>query len=148
MALSRAKHSRARRKRSHCRLSAKLNTDETFLWLAQNILMQQLNYATKYLGSACQTPCVNNAITHFRCTDKTIHNHAILLSHLTQAKFHQITRKNSTYWQINTSGLFPYTHLIQVHGCTVTRSADQHRLGFTPGKSWPGSKVICNFALT
>ena len=34
--------------------SAKLNTDETFLWLAQNILVQQLNHATTYLSSACQ----------------------------------------------------------------------------------------------
>ena len=32
-----------------------------------------------------------------------------------------------SYWQINTFGLFSYTRLIQVPGCTVTRSAHQHR---------------------
>ena len=33
--------------------SAKLNTEERFLWLAQNILVQQLNHATTYASSAC-----------------------------------------------------------------------------------------------
>ena len=49
------------------------NTDETFLWLAQNILAKlQFNHAITYLS----TPCGNHTIAHFRCTDKTIHNHA------------------------------------------------------------------------
>ena len=46
-------------------------------------------------------------------------------------KYHRITRKNSTYWQIkNTSGLFPYTRPIQVHRC---RDTYFHSLG--PGQS-------------
>ena len=49
--------------------SANLNTDGTFLWLAQNILVQHLNYATTYLSSAM-------SITQFRGTDTTVHNHA------------------------------------------------------------------------
>ena len=52
------------------------------------------------------------------------------------AKYHQITRKHSAYWQINTSRLFSHTRLFQVPGCTVTRSADQH-IPFCPGQSSP-----------
>ena len=52
--------------------SANLKTDETFLRLAQNILVQQLNKATTYLS----TTCGNHTITQFRGTDTTIHNHA------------------------------------------------------------------------
>ena len=56
--------------------SAKLNTDETFLPLAQNILAKpQFNHAITYLS----TPCGNHtitAITHFRVTGKTVDNHA------------------------------------------------------------------------
>ena len=37
--------------------------------------------------------------------------------------------------QINTSGLFSYTRLIQVPGCRVTRSADHLSLVFTPEKN-------------
>ena len=67
---------------------------------------------TEYFGPTTQprdhipefclsTPCGNHKITHFRGTDTTIHNHAyIIISRLTQAKYHQITRKNSAYWQI------------------------------------------------
>ena len=55
------------------KVQAKLNTDETFLWLGQNILAKlQFNHAITYLS----TPCANHTITHFRNTDKTIHNHA------------------------------------------------------------------------
>ena len=46
-----------------------------------------------------------------------------------------VTRKNSAYWQENTSGLFSYTRLIQVPGCRVTRSADHLSLVFSPEKS-------------
>ena len=43
-----------------------LNTDETFLWLAQNILAKpQFNDAITYLS----TPCGNHIITNFRRTD-------------------------------------------------------------------------------
>ena len=64
-------------------------------------------------------------------------------------QYHRITRKNSAYWHINTSGLFSNTRLIQVPGCRVTRSADHLSLVFTPEKnSWPGSKFTGNFALT
>ena len=53
-----------------------------------------------------------------------------------KARIKLITQKKSAYmyWQINTSGLFSYTHLIQVPQCTVTLSG-------------PGSKLTCNFAL-
>ena len=45
----------------------------------------------------------------------------IIVRRLTQAKYHRITRKNSAYWQINTSELFSYTRLVQVPGYTITR---------------------------
>ena len=38
-----------------------LNTEETFLWLAQNILAKQLNHATTYLS----TPCGNHTVETF-----------------------------------------------------------------------------------
>ena len=86
---------------------------------------------TEYFGATAQprhripkfclsTPCGNHAITHFSVLIRlstTTHTP----SRLTQAEYHQITRKNSAYWQINTSELFSYTCLIQVRGCTVTR---------------------------
>ena len=62
-------------------------------------------------------------ITNRHSTSTTTHN----LVTFNIAKYHQITRKNAACFQINTSGLFSYTRLIQVPGCTVTRSADQHR---------------------
>ena len=62
-------------------------------------------------------------ITNCHSTSTTTHN----LVTFNIAKYHQITRKNAAYLQINTSGLFSYTRLIQVPGCTVTRSGDQHR---------------------
>ena len=43
-----------------------------------------------------------------------------------------MTRKNSAYWQINTTGLFTYTRLIQVPGCSATWTADQRRARFIP----------------
>ena len=64
-----------------------------------------------------------------------------MLSRLTQAKYHRITRKNSAYWQINTTRRFSYTRLIQVPGCSATWTADQHRARFHtrigPGQSSP-----------
>ena len=66
-------------------------------------------------------------------TMRKSHNHAlsqhwydcpqprIVFSRLTQAKYHQITRKNSAYWQIDTSWLLSYIRFIQVPGRTVTR---------------------------
>ena len=59
---------------------------------------------------------------------------SIIFSRLTQVKYHRITRKNSAYWQKNTSGLFSYNRLIQTPGCRVTRSADQLSLVVTPEK--------------
>ena len=59
--------------------SANLDTDETFSWLTQNILVQQLNNATTYLS----TLCGNHTITHFRGTDP---QPRIIFSRLTQAK--------------------------------------------------------------
>ena len=81
-------------------------------------------------------------ITNRHSTSTTTHN----LVTFNIAKYHQITRKNAAYWQINTSGSFSYTRLIQVPGCTVTRSADQHRPCFNTrnkrslglGESSPG----------
>ena len=56
-----------------------------------------------------------------------------------------MTRKNSAYCQINTSGLFSYTLLIQVPGCRVTRSADHVSLVFTPEKSLgPGQSLTAS----
>ena len=65
----------------------------------------------------------------------------IIFSRLT----HRITQKNSAYWQSKTSGFFSCTRLIQVPGCKVTRTADQHRARFHsrkktclgPGQSTP-----------
>ena len=64
-----------------------------------------------------------------------------------ELRYHRITRKNSAYWQIHTSGLFSYSCLIQVPGCRVTRSADQRRPWLHTRKSWPGSKFCDNFVL-
>ena len=38
--------------------------------------------------------------------------------------------ENSGFWQKNTTTNLSYARLIQVRGCTVTRSLDQHRLCF------------------
>ena len=62
----------------------------------------------------------------------------------------KITRKNSAYCQINAPWLFSYTRLIQVRGCRVTRSADQHspcfqtrkKLSLGPCQSWQSSPAI------
>ena len=53
--------------------SAKPNTDETILMsgtdcLGETALNQDITYVS--------TPCGNHTITHFRGTDKAIHNHA------------------------------------------------------------------------
>ena len=71
-------------------------------------------------------------ITNCHSTSTTTHN----LVTFNIAKYHQITRKNAAYLQINTSGLFSYTRLIQVPGCTVTRSGDQHRPCFHTRNKW------------
>ena len=78
----------------------------------------------------------NHTSTHFRSTNPNPPPR-IIFSRLTQGKYHQITRRNLAYLQINSSGLFSYTRIIQVPGCTVTRSADQHRPCF---HTRPGSK--------
>ena len=53
--------------------SAKLNTDETILMAGIEYLAKpQFNHEIRYLS----TPCGYHTITHFRGTDKTIHNHA------------------------------------------------------------------------
>ena len=85
------------------------------LWLAQNILVKQPNHATTYHT----IPHTFAALINLSATP---HNP---FSRLIWAKYHQITQKHSAYWQINNSSLFSRTRLIQVPGCTVTRSADQ-----------------------
>ena len=75
----------------------------------------------------------NHTITHFHSTDKSIRNPALSLLNFNMSK---ITRKHTAYWQINTSRLFSHTRLIQVPGCTVTRSADQ-QIPCCPGQSSP-----------
>ena len=63
-----------------------------------------------------------------RDTDNAIHNHAQFSDvSVTQAKYHQITRKNSAYWQINTSGLFSYTRTYSSSRMYSHTAADQHR---------------------
>ena len=84
------------------------------------------NYDTVYYKRLRQVLQSAMIITNCHSTSTTTHN----LVTFNIAKYHQITRKNAAYLQINTSGLFSYTRLIQVPGCTVTRSADQHRPGF------------------
>ena len=86
--------------------SAKLNTDGTFLWLAQNILVQH--------------PQPRHHISEFCHVNHTISRHwydcpqpRIIFSHFTQAKYHQITRKNSAYWQIDTSWLLSHIRFIR-----------------------------------
>ena len=115
--------------------SANLDTDETFSWLTQNILMQQLNNATTYLS----TLCGNHTITHFRGTDP---QPRIIFSRLTQAK---LSSNNS-----DKLSLLADKHLVTFLGCTIARLTDQHRPCFytRKKKSWPGSKFTCNFALT
>ena len=51
--------------------------------------------------------------------------------------------ENSAYCQINTSGLFSYSRLIQVPGCRVTRSGNHLSLVFTPEKVLARSKFTC-----
>ena len=68
---------------------------------------------------------LQSAMIITNCHSKSVTTHNLVTFNI--AKYHQITRKNAAYWQINTSGLFSYTRLIQVPRCTVTRSADQHR---------------------
>ena len=106
------------------------------LWLAQNILVQQPNHATTYLSSSCQ----HNPETTQSHTFAALINLSATpynpFSRLIWAKYHQITRKHSAYWQINTSRLFSHTRLIQVPGCTDTRSADQ-QICCCPGQSSP-----------
>ena len=106
---------------------------------------------TEYFGA---TPQLRDHIPEFCHVNHTISRHwydcpqpRTIFSHLTQAKYHQITRKNSACWQIDTSWLLSYIRFIQVLGRTVTRSADQHRPCFHTEKSWPGTKFACNFAL-
>ena len=55
---------------------------------------------------------------------------------------------------MNNFGLFSYTRLIQVPGCTHTVGTPASGADylpaypvFTPEKDWPGSKFTCNFAL-
>ena len=52
-----------------------LNTDEMFLWLAQNILVPTAQPRDHTPEFCLSTPCGNHTITHFRGTDTTIHNH-------------------------------------------------------------------------
>ena len=89
---------------------------------------------TEYFGATAQQRDHIPLNTVWKSHNHTLSQHwydypqtRIIFLRLTQAKYHQITRKNSACWQINTSWLFSYTRLIQVPGCTVTRLADQHR---------------------
>ena len=63
-----------------------------------------------------------------------------------------ILRKNSAYWQINSSKLFSYTRLVQVPGCIITRSADKPiDLVFTPEKKvlgWVKVHLQCRSRLS
>ena len=96
---------------------------------------EQLNHATTYLNSACQHDA---EITQS-------HTFVALMRLSTTTRNLRITPKNSSYWQINTSGLFSYKRLIQVPWCTVTQSADQHRPVFTPEKNSGLVKVHLQF---
>ena len=106
--------------------SAKLNTDETFLWLAQSILAKpQLNHAITYLS----IPFGNQTITHFRGTDKIIPT----TYHLLTFKTSEISSNNSEKLSLLADKhlwTFTYTCLIQVSGCKGTRTADEHRACF------------------
>ena len=71
---------------------------------------------TEYFGETAVQPRDHIPVN----TTRKSHNHTlspnwqgypqplIILSRLTQAKYHRITRKNSAHWQINTSGRFSY----------------------------------------
>ena len=100
------------------------------LWLAQNILAKQPNHTTTYLSSAFQHHAeITQSHTFVALIRLSTTTHNLLT--FNTAKYHQRTQKNSAYRQINTSGLFSYTHLIHVPGCTVTRLADQCTFCFT-----------------
>ena len=88
--------------------SAKLNTDEPFLWLAQNILVQQLNHATTYpTSSACQV--------------STSWNHTI--SHL----FAELIRLSTTAHNLLT---FNTRQISSNNSEKLSLLADKHRLTF------------------
>ena len=93
---------------------------------------------TEYFGETAVQPRDHIPVNTMRKSLTQSHTFAALirlstiLSRLTQAKYHRITRKNSAYWQINTTGLFTYTRLIQVPGCSATWTADQRRARFIP----------------
>ena len=86
-----------------------------FLWLAQNILVQQLNHATKYLSSACQH--------HAGITQS--HTYVALIQPSTKFNKSEISLNNSeklSLLQLNTSRLFCYTRHYsssQMHSHTV-----------------------------
>ena len=83
-------------------------------------LVQQLNHATTYLSSACQHHAkITQSHTFPALMRLSTTAHTLLMSNTSGISSNN--SENSAYWQINTSGLFSYTCLIQVRGCTVTR---------------------------
>ena len=112
--------------------SAKLNTDETF-------------YGSHRIFW-CNSSTTRPHTCQHRAEITQSHTFAVLIRLSTAThnlqNYHQITWKNSAYWQINTSWLSSCTSHILVPGCTVTRLADKHRPCFHTR-----SKFVGNFAL-
>ena len=124
--------------------STKLNTERNNINGWHRIFWRNRSSTTR--SHTCQHHAEITQSHTFAALSKTIHNHSIIFSRLTYANYHRITRKNSAYCQINTSGIFSYTRLIKVPRCRVTRSADHLSLVFTPEKkSWPGSEFTWQF---
>ena len=134
-------------------------TSYRFPFRKLNYRIKQFQYLFRFVSSNTISPTRSRTCQHHTEITQS-HTFAALIRlsttthNLLTFNISEISSENSTYWQVNASGLFSYTRLIQVPGCRVTRSADHLSLVFTPEKnlvgvkSWPGSKFTCNFALT
>ena len=89
--------------------SAKLNTDETFLWLTQSILVEQLNNTTTYLSTPCGNYTIQSQVFAALIRQS---KPSIIFPRLTQAKYHQITQKNSEILSSEKLNLLLDKHLL------------------------------------
>ena len=105
---------------------ASLNTDKTFLWLAQNILTKQLNHTTIYLSTPCEITQTHTFASLISLSTTTHNLLTFNTSQISSNNPEKLSLLADTHG-IHTSGLFSYTRVIQVPGCRVTRSADQRR---------------------
>ena len=78
--------------------------------------------------------------------------HNLFTFKICEISSNNLTGKNSAYWQMNTSGLFSQTRLMQVPGCRVTRSVEttltlfSHREKKLPGSTFTYKSHAINFS--